>query len=153
MRIQVSEAADIVINYFTARSEGLCVGIAHDATAAPSKRLFVRGKDCPTDCVPPGETVDATQTVDYTGNPVQAAPILARLRARNLALHESIERGVWIAAIDAPACMHYGRTALLAALRCHLAATYGEYLDVPDALLADQLDYRNLWSTAAQCAE
>ena len=154
MRIQVSEAADILIDYFVAQSEGLCVAIAADTAAPRNTRLFIHGKDGRAAGASPSDKADAAiRAIDYTGNPAQAAPILARLRVRNLTLHEDTERGLWIASIDVPASMHYGRTALIAALRCHLSATYGEYLDVPEALLADQLDYRNLWSTAARCAE
>ena len=41
----------------------------------------------------------------------------------------------------------------IAALRCYLTVVYGNFLDVPEALLADQINYRNLWSTSARCGE
>ena len=126
MRIQVSEAAPRVIDYFTARSQGLCF----DATA---------------DAVPA-----------YTADPALAAPIVSALRLRNLNMHEDEERQVGIASIDLPPCQHcqhYGKTALIAALRCHLTVAYGNFLEVPDELIDDQLNYRNLWSSSARCAE
>ena len=126
MRIQVSEAAPRVIDYFTACSQGLCF----DATA---------------DAIPA-----------YTADPALAAPIISALRLRNLNMHEDEERQAGIASIDLSPyqhCQHYGKTALIAALRCHLTVAYGNFLEVPDELIDDQLNYRNLWSSSARCAE
>ena len=126
MRIQISEASPAAINYFTALSQGLAVT--------------------------PGSTPQRA-SIDYIGDPALAAPLIAALQARGLVLQQDGERQAWTASIDTPARVFHGPTAHLAALRCHLAVVYGDFLDLPEALIPDQLDYRNLWSQSARCAE
>ena len=126
MRIQVSEASPAAINYFTALSQGLAVT--------------------------PGNALQRA-SIDYVGDPARAAPLIAALQARGLVLQQDGERQAWTASIDTPARVFHGPTAQLAALRCHLAVVFGDFLDLPEALIPDQLDYRNLWSQSARCAE
>ena len=90
---------------------------------------------------------------DYAGDPQLAAPIIEQLQARHLVLQEDEDRHTWIATLDNPPRVFHGQTAHIAALRCHLAVTCGDFLDLPETLIPAQLDYRNLWSTAARCGE
>ena len=90
---------------------------------------------------------------DYVGDPALAAPLIAGLRRRGLVLHEDTERGFWVATIDSPACRHQGISAQVAALRCHLSIACGDFLDLPDELVALQQDHANLWATGPRCAE
>lgn len=123
MRIQISEAAPRVMNYFIARSQG-------------------RPADMPLAAIP-----------DYAGDPALASPLIDALRARRLQIHTDAEHRIASARIESPACTHYAATAHVAALRCYLTVIYGNFLDVPEALICEQLNYRNLWSTAARCGE
>ena len=126
MRIQISEASPAAINYFSALSQGLWL-------------------------TPGGATQLAS--IDYTGDPALAAPLIAALETKGLVLQEDSERQAWTASIDTPARVFHGPTAHIAALRCHLAVVYGDFLDLPEALIPDQLNYRNLWSQSARCGE
>ena len=128
MRIQISEASPAAINYFTALA--LSQGLA----------------------VTPGNALQRA-SIDYVGDPALAAPLIAALQARGLVLQQDGERQAWTASIDTPARGFHGPTAHLAALRCHLAAVFGDFLDLPEALIPDQLNYRNLWSQSARCGE
>ena len=124
MRIQISEAAPRVMNYFLARSQGIPADMAIYAMT------------------------------DYTGTPAQASPLIETLQTHHrLQTHEGAECRIASARIESPACLHYGTTVNIAALRCYLTVVYGNFLDVPEALLADQINYRNLWSTSARCGE
>ena len=124
MRIQISEAAPRVMNYFLARSQGVPTDIAIHAMT------------------------------DYTGTPAQASPLIETLRTHHrLQTNEDAECRIASARIESPACLHYGTTVNIAALRCYLTVVYGNFLDVPEALLAEQINYRNLWSTSARCGE
>ena len=124
MRIQISEAAPRVMNYFLALSQGI-----------------------------PADTALHAMT-DYTGAPAQASPLIETLRAHHrLQTHEDAQCRVASARIESPDCLHYGTTVNIAALRCYLTVVYGNFLDVPEALLSDQINYRNLWSTSACCGE
>lgn len=126
MRIQISEASPAAINYFTALSQGL-----------------------------PATLGDATQlaSIDYTDDSALVTPLIVALETKGLVLQEDGERQAWTASIDTPARVFHGPTARIAALRCHLAVVYGDFLDLPEALIPDQLDYRNLWSQSARCGE
>lgn len=123
MRIQISEAAPRIMGYFIARSQG-------------------RPVDAPLETIP-----------EYTGDPAQASPLIESLRTHRLQLHENAEQHVASARIESPNCLHYGTTAHIAALRCYLTVIYGNFLEVPDALIPEQLNYRNLWSASACCGE
>ena len=102
--------------------------------------------------VTPGNALQRA-SIDYVGDPARAAPLIAALQARGLVLQQDGERQAWTASIDTPARVFHGPTSHLAALRCHLAVVFGDFLDLPEALIPDQLDYRNLWSQSARCAE
>ena len=128
MRIQISEASPAAINYFTA------LALSQGLAATPG-------------------SASHQASIDYVGDPALAAPLIAALQARGLVLQQDGERQAWTASIDTPARGFHGPTAHLAALRCHLAAVFGDFLDLPEALIPDQLDYRNLWSQSARCAE
>ena len=118
MRIQISEAAPRVMNYFLARSQGI-----------------------------PADTALHAMT-DYT------SPLIETLRAHHrLQTHEDAQCRIASARIESPTCLHYGTTVNIAALRCYLTVVYGNFLEVPEALLSDQINYRNLWSTSARCGE
>ena len=87
MRIQISEAAPRVMNYFLARSQGIPADMAIYAMT------------------------------DYTGTPAQASPLIETLRTHHrLQTHEGAECRIASARIESPACLHYGTTVNIAAL-------------------------------------
>ena len=69
----------------------------------------------------------------YSINWLQGGPIIEREKIGSL--HEA--RGVWSASTkwEDPAKVFYGKTKLIAAMRCYVASKLGDEVEVPDELV------------------
>lgn len=79
--------------------------------------------------------------------------LLTRLQTRRPFLQQDEERAAWTVMITAPDRRFDGQTARIALLRACLSCACGDYFELDEAWVADQLNYRALWSTGARCAE
>ncbi len=98
-------------------------------------------------------SLDADPVMAYTDNPELAAGIAARLNGHGLTMCEDVETGFTSVTIVSPCHCFIERNPRVALLRCYLAAVYGDFLELPEHLVADQLNYRNLWSSSPRCGE
>lgn len=98
-------------------------------------------------------SLHADPVVAYTDNSELAAGIAARLSGNGLTMCEDAEQGFTLASMAAPRCSFVERNPRVALLRCYLAVVYGDFLELPEHLVADQLNYRNLWSSSPRCGE
>lgn len=79
--------------------------------------------------------------------------LLTRLQTHRPFLQQDEERAAWTVVIAAPDRRFDGQTAHIALLRACLSCACGDYFVLDEAWVADQLNYRALWSTGARCAE
>ena len=79
--------------------------------------------------------------------------LLARLQTHRPLLQQDETRAAWSVVIAAPDRRFDGQTARIALLRACLSCACGDYFVLDEAWVADQLNYRALWSTGARCAE
>lgn len=98
-------------------------------------------------------SLHADPVLAYTDSPELAAGIAACLSGNGLTLCEDAEQGFTLASMAAPRCSFVERNPRAALLRCYLTVVYGDFLELPEHLVADQLNYRNLWSSSPRCGE
>ena len=118
MKIKTSELTGTALDWAVAKCEGKN-GVLHD--------------DGITRCI-----VIAAASGVYKGtwkpsfNWAQGGPIIEREKIGSL--HEA--RGVWSASTkwEDPAKVFYGKTKLIAAMRCYVASKLGDEVEVPDEL-------------------
>lgn len=79
--------------------------------------------------------------------------LLTRLQTHRPILQQDEARAAWTLVIAAPDRRFDGLTARIALLRACLSCACGDYFELDDAWIDDQLNYRALWSTGARCAE
>ena len=72
---------------------------------------------------------------DYSTDWAQGGPIIEREKIGSL--HEA--RGVWSASTewDDPAKVFYGKTKLIAAMRCYVASKLGDEVEIPNELIGE----------------
>ncbi|SDH09501.1 hypothetical protein [Propionivibrio dicarboxylicus] len=79
--------------------------------------------------------------------------LLAKLATHYPVLQQDEERATWTVAIAAPTRSFTGQTERAALLRACLSRCCGDFFELDEDWIADQLNYRTLWSNAARCAE
>lgn len=98
-------------------------------------------------------SLDADPDAVYTDSPGRVGELLARLSGCGLTMYEDVETGFTSVTIVSPRHCFIERNPRVALLRCYLAAVYGDFLELPEHLVADQINYRNLWSSSPRCGE
>ena len=106
MKIKTNEASGVVLDWMVAKCEGI------------QDSEFVRTH------------MDAWS---YSTDWAQGGPIIEREKIGSL--HEA--RGVWSASTkwEDPAKVFYGKTKLIAAMRCYVASKLGDEVEIPNELI------------------
>ena len=116
MKIKTSELTGAALDWAVAKCEGLEPGI-----------VIVGG------AVIVGS--NGLQVPAYSTDWSQGGPIIEREKIGSL--HEA--RGVWSASTkwEDPAKVFYGKTKLIAAMRCYVASKLGEEVEIPNELIGE----------------
>lgn len=158
MKIKVSGAAGVVLDWFVAKSEGLDVVIEttgeqaervksvilHDGSAPPNEGIdAVITTLAPILRVRGGYGIHLVRVPSYSSDWTQGGPIIEREgigffcnRSMKIGARFKPNAGAdWRAfAFNKHDIHHYGPTPLIAAMRCYAVSTLGDYADVPEEL-------------------
>lgn len=113
MKVKVSEASGVVLDWLVAKCEGKVVNDAYR-----SHQGLIRG-------------MWGAVKLRYSTNWAQGGPIIER---EGIATSPDTGLDWWVATLRGGVHVEHGPTPLIAAMRCYVASKLGEEVEVPDAL-------------------